>query len=117
MYRKPISIAHLNTQSMGSSFDEFQIMINENQFDIVTLSKTWLRSNKHLRDYVKIPGYNFVYKNGEQKRVGGVVAYLKEERDFKTHGHLNKLDTTIEQLWLEIKGEKKKFILIASSLT
>ena len=69
------------------------------------------------RDYVKIPGYNFVYKNGEQKRVGGVGAYLKEERDFKTHGHLNRLDTTIEQLWLEIKGENKKFILIASSLT
>ena len=99
---------------MGSSFDEFQIMINGNQFDIVTLSKAWLRSNKHLRDYVKIPGYNFVYKNREQKLVGGVGAYLKEERDFKTYGNLNRLDTTIEQLWLEIKGENKKFILIVS---
>ena len=28
-------------------------MINKNQFDIATLSETWLRSNKHLLDYVK----------------------------------------------------------------
>ena len=53
-------------------------MINENQFHVVTLSETWLRDNKHLLGYVKIPGYNFVYKNTEQKRGGGVGGYLKE---------------------------------------
>ena len=33
---------------MSSTFDEFQVIINENQFDIVTLSETLLRENKHL---------------------------------------------------------------------
>ena len=93
---------------MSSTFDEFQIMINENQFDIVTLFKTSLNDNKHLRDYVKIPDCNFVYKNREQKRDGGVGAYLKEELDFKIRQDLNRLDTTIEQVWLEIKGKNKK---------
>ena len=86
----------MNTQTMSSTFNEFQFMINENQFDIVTLSKTY--NNKHLLDYVKIPGFNFLYKNREQKRDGGVGAYLKEELDFKIHNILNRLDTIIEQL-------------------
>ena len=86
-------------------------MIDENQFDIVTLSETWLRDNKHLLDYLKTPGYNFVYKNREQKLGGGVGAYLKEELDFEIREDLNRLDTTIEQLWLEIKGKNKKSIL------
>ena len=85
---------------MSSTFNEFQVMINENQFGIVTLSEWWLRDNKHLLDYVKIPGYNFVYENREQKRGGGVGAYLKEELDFKIREDLNRLDKTIEQLLL-----------------
>lgn len=32
---------------------------------------------QNLRDYVKIPGYNFVYKNREQKRGGVVGVYLR----------------------------------------
>ena len=47
-YHKYLSIAHLNTQSMSSTFDEFQVLINENQFDTVTLFETWLRDNKNL---------------------------------------------------------------------
>ena len=84
-------------------------MINENQLDIVILWKRWLRSNKHLLDYVQIPGYKFVYKNREQKRGGGVGAYLKQEVDFKTKEDLNILNTIIEQLRLEIKGKNWKF--------
>ena len=65
-YHKHLIIAHLNIQSMTSTFDEFHVVIHENQFDIVTLSETWLRDKKDLLDYAKIPGYNFVYENKEQ---------------------------------------------------
>ena len=61
---------------MSSTFDEFHVMINEDQFCIVTLSETCLHDNKHLLDCVKIPGYNFVYKNRGQKCGGGVGPYL-----------------------------------------
>ena len=97
----------MNTQSMGSTFDEIQVMINENQFDISTLSETWRRNSNYLLDYVKMRGYNFVYKNREQKSGGGVGAYLKEELDFKVSEDLSRLDATIEQLWLEIKRKNK----------
>ena len=39
--------------------------MNENMFDIVTLSETWLRDNKHQLNYVKMSGYSFIYKNRE----------------------------------------------------
>ena len=97
-YHKHLSIKHLNTQFMSFTFDDFQVMINENHFDIVTLSETWLRNNKHLLDYAKIPRYNFVYRNRERKRGGGVEAYLTEELDFKISEDLNRLDTPIKQL-------------------
>ena len=74
---------------MNYTFDEFQVMINENQFNIVTLSETVLRNNKHLLKYVQIPGHNFVYKNRKQKSGGGGGAYLKEELDFKIREDLD----------------------------
>ena len=54
---------------------------------------------------MNFPWNNFVYENREQKRGGGVGAYLKQEVDFKTKEDLNILNTTIEQLRLETKGK------------
>ena len=47
-------------------------------------------------------------KNREQKR--GSVAHLKEELYFKIREDWNRLDKTIEQLWLEIKWKKLEII-------
>ena len=57
--RNHLSIAHLNTQSMSSTFDEFQGMLYQYPFDIITLSETWLRNDTNLLQYVPIPGYSF----------------------------------------------------------
>ena len=67
-----ISICHLNTQSMTSTFDEFQFMVNKLKLDIITLSETWLKNDKHLLEYVNLPGYKFSYRNRDEKRGGGV---------------------------------------------
>ena len=93
---------------MSSVFGELQVMINEKQFDFVTLSEIWLSDNKHIPDYVEIPSYNFVYKNREQKRGVGGGVISKKELNFKIRGELNRLDVTIEQLLPVIKGKKKK---------
>ena len=45
---KSISISHLNTQGICSTFDEFTCMLNTQKFDIMTLSGTWLKDNSHL---------------------------------------------------------------------
>ena len=42
------SIARLNTQSLLSSFAEFEFMLNTYKFDILGLIETWLRDNEHV---------------------------------------------------------------------
>ena len=93
-YHKHLRIVHLNIRSMISTF-------------IVSLLETRLRVNKYLLDYVKIPGYDFLYQNGEQKFGGEIGAYVREKLIFKISEDLTRLDTTIEQLQLEIKGKNK----------
>ena len=65
--RNRASIAHLNTQCLSSTFDEFHVMLNEYQFDIITMSETWLKDNQKLLDYVDIPGHNLKYANRDDK--------------------------------------------------
>ena len=66
-----------NTQSMTSTFDEFQFMVNESKFDIITLSETCLKNDKHLLEYFNLPGYKFFYRNRDGKRGGGAGVYIK----------------------------------------
>ena len=66
-HRNHTSIAHLNTHSMCSTFDEFSVMLNMYQFNIISLSETWLKDNKYLLDYVNIPGCNFEYRNRDNR--------------------------------------------------
>ena len=37
------SIAHLSFQALMSTFNEFSLMLDEYQFDAITLSETWLK--------------------------------------------------------------------------
>ena len=54
-----------------------------------------------------MPGCNFLYKNSKQKHGGEVGVYIKEKFSFIAREDLDQIDTTIEQLWLDVKGKKK----------
>ena len=45
-------------------------MINQKNFDVITVSETY------LLEYVRLPGYEFAYRNREEKRGGSVRVYL-----------------------------------------
>ena len=64
-----ISICHLNAQSVVSTFNEFQFMIHETKFDIITLSETWVKNQKHFLEYVNLPGYKLSYRHRNKKEV------------------------------------------------
>ena len=38
-------------------------MINQTKFDVISLSDTWLKKDKHLLEYVRLPGYVLAYRN------------------------------------------------------
>ena len=93
---------------MTSTFDEFQFMVNGSKFDIITLSKTWLKNDKHLLEYVSLPGYKFSYRNRDEKRGGGVGVYIKDCITYKIRNDIISLDDSLEHLWVEVKGKNKK---------
>ena len=63
---------------MSSTFDEFQVMLYQHLFDIITLSETWLRNDSDLLQYIQIPGYSLCYKNQDRQQGGGVGMYTKD---------------------------------------
>ena len=107
MNRNHLSIAHLSTQSMSSTFDEFQLMLYHHLFDIVKLSETWLRNDTNLLQYVQIPGYRFCYKNRHERRGDGAGMYIKYTIQYKERQDLSKLEETIEHMWIECQEENK----------
>ena len=79
----------------------------ECNFDILTLSETWLTENQNLLNYVELLGYDLYYKNRENKRGGGVAAYVRESLKCKIREEFCSLDTDIEHLWLEFQGKNR----------
>ena len=63
---------HLNTRSLISSFPKFTAFVNNYSFDVYTLSETWLTSNPHQMNYVKIPGLQLLTPNRSNKKGGGL---------------------------------------------
>ena len=69
--------------TIWKTFDEFTCMLNTQKFDIMTLSKTWLKDNPHLLDYVKIDGYEVKFRNREHTRGVGVGLYIRPDIKYK----------------------------------
>ena len=102
-----LKIMHLNTQSMVSTFNEFQLVINKYPFDVITLSETWLKNNPELLEYVKIPVYQMEYRNRENMKGGGVGMYIRENIKFSRRKDLENVHPDLEHLWIEIPGRNK----------
>ena len=68
-HQKYTSIAHINSQSILSTFDEFAVTLKSYEFDIITFSETWLTNNQHQLDYVNTAGYESIFKHRKDKKV------------------------------------------------
>ena len=83
------------------------MMLHEYQFDIITMSETWLKDNQKLLDYVNIPGCKLEYANRDNKQGGGVGVYIKEIFTYTERKNIINLDKSIEHYWLEVSGINK----------
>ena len=105
---KTISIAHLNTQAICSTFGESTCMLNTQKVDIMTLSGTWLKDNPHLLDYVEIDGHEVKFRNREHTR--GVGLYIRSDIKYKLRNDIVNTITDIEHLWIEVTLRLKAVI-------
>ena len=53
---------------------------------------------------MELSGYDLNYNNRENKRGGGVPAFVRESLKCKIRKDFRSLDTDIEHLWLELQG-------------
>ena len=102
-----LKILNLNCQSLSSTYTKFKAMNYECNFNILTLSETWLTGNQNLLDYVELSECDLYYKNRESKRGGRVAAYARESSKCKIRKDFCSLDTPIEHLWLELQGKNR----------
>lgn len=70
-----MKIAHLNIRSIFTGFDHFSHIVQENDFDVVVITETWLNNGVDSA-HVSLPGYNF-FRRDRVGRGGGVAAYVK----------------------------------------
>ena len=110
-HHNQISIGHLNTQSLLSMFEEFEVMLDTYEFNVIALTKTWLHDYKHLINHVQISGYSFEYNNSStDQHGGGVGMYIKENMNYKCRQdiiNIGKSDKSVEHLWIEVCGCNK----------
>ena len=118
-----IHITHLNIRSLWNKFDIFRQQLANSNIDCMTLSETWLNSN--IPDnIISIPGYN-IFRLDRQtlnpvtnkiKVGGGTAIYVKEkyECDSFTLNDFNVSNSDIEMLWISIKTQHLKPLMITS---
>ena len=68
---------------MVSTFDNLRLVIERYDYDIITMSETWLKDNQLLLDHVTIPAYVHAFNHTDKKRGGGVGMYIRETIEFK----------------------------------
>ena len=90
-----------------STCNEFIMMLQEYQSDVVALSETWLQDCSFQQNYVQINSHNSVFRNRIGKCGGGVVFYIKESITYNVRHDLSKGHGNLEMLFVEIAGRIK----------
>lgn len=94
-----LSIIHFNSRSLYANFKKIKDYLNTftEHFDVIAISETWMNIEKGI-DF-GMEGYEFIYKNRENKGGGGVAIYIDEALDFKVIEQMTTVvDDTLECL-------------------
>ena len=89
--------------------DTLKISLNENPFDVLTISETWLTSNIS-DDEISIPGCSLTRNDRIEKHGGGTLAFVKNTIPYKTRVDLQ--NKNIESTVVEITRPKSKSLFI-----
>ena len=109
---KGFKIAHVNIQSLRYKVDDIRILLNDNNFDVLCLTETWLDNNIDDNE-IKIDGYNINRLDRTDKQHGGILFYVKDGIIFKENLNLNST-YKIEALWIELNLPHTKPILVGT---
>ena len=104
----------MNINRLICKFDEVKKLIQDQSFDVLSLTETWLTSNV-IDEELNISGYTFVRKDRSdpsKSQGGGVLVYVKDNIPYNTIACYANL--TDEHIWIEIKRSHCKRMIIGS---
>ena len=102
----PISICHLNAQSMYNKLDSIALELST--FDIITLSETWLDQSIDSSSII-IPNYQEPIRLDRNRQGGGVAMYFKNTIPFIIHRELE--IPNLEVIWAEVSLKGKRLLI------
>ena len=106
-----LKIVNLNIRSLPKHLDEFEILMNDNPFDVMCLSETWLNSTWSDAE-LHIDGYNIIRTDqNNSQRGGGTAIYYNTKLMARQRSDLAQ---DIETTWLEITFPNQKKTLVCS---
>ena len=108
-----LKIAHLNVRSLSQHWDEFQILIQDNPFDVMCLTETWLKpcmtdSELHL------DGYNLIRNDRTGIGGGGNAIYYNSKLMARPRTDIN-CGLDVEAIPLEITFPTRSRVLVCSA--
>ena len=98
---------------MQRHIDELRTFLSilDHPFQVIWISETRLHDDKSLSN-INIDGYEFVHTK-TTSQYGGVGIYIKNGIEYEILDHLSLSHHNVsESIFIEIKNEKKKYILV-----
>lgn len=92
---------------MFTGFDDFKLLTQEHNFDVICLSETWLHEEVDSVVF-SLPGYRF-FRQDRLGRGGGVAAYVKNSYTPEFFNFDFNISELLEHLVFKIKINKKYF--------
>ena len=114
-----LTILHINIRSLIKNINKLeQLLVNMKETpDAICVSETRLKSH-HSDDHVPyIDGYHPVtsdLRNDSKTEAGGVVIYIKDIYTYKCRKDLYMKINNCEDVWVEVKTNSRKPIIITS---
>jgi hypothetical protein len=106
--RASLKCMYLNATSLVNKLDEFKVVLNTYNPEIIAVSETWFRSDL----VVDVPGYKICRKDrSDGRNGGGVCIYIKDSIDSYelVDGGFNL--SKIEQIWAVIYFGSEKYLV------
>ena len=82
-------------------------------FKIIVLTETWCGDTATKNSIYQIPNYTVIHKTRKEKQGGGLCMFIRNDLNFKLRNDLDKFDSDIETLTIEIENRNSKNIVLS----
>lgn len=103
-----LKICHINAQSLNNKIDEFRLLFEHSDIDMICISETWFLPDINSNVY-NLNGYR-LFRSDRTTNGGGVAIYTKASIICKQK-YKNDVGDNIEYIMIEISNDSEKLLV------